>query len=85
MCKNLTYQQYFINKDMFHVEHIFYFGILYNTMFHMDILVGYLINNNFIIVLFHVKHCNCCYIIFNNTSLSLIVGNDVSRETSSNI
>lgn len=45
VCKNLTYQQYFTNKDMFHVKHIFYFGILYNTMFHMDILVDYLINN----------------------------------------
>ena len=31
--------------------------------------------------MFHVKLYNCCYIIFNNTSLSLIVGNDVSRET----
>ena len=66
VCKNLTYQQYFTNKDMFHVKHIFYFGIPYNTMF-------------------HVEHCNCCYIIFNNTYLSLIVGNDVSRETSLDI
>ena len=64
---------------MFHVKHIFYFRILYNIMFHADILVGYLINNIF--VLFHVKHCNCRYIIFNNTYLFLIVGNDVSRET----
>lgn len=47
MCKNLTYQLYFTNKDMFHVKHIFYFGILYNTIFHVDILVGYLINNIF--------------------------------------
>jgi len=31
MCKNFTYQLYFTNKDMFHV----------------DILVGYLINNIF--------------------------------------
>lgn len=47
VCKNLTYQQYFTNKDMFHVKHIFYFGIPYNTMFHVDILVDYLINNIF--------------------------------------
>jgi hypothetical protein len=47
MCKNLTYQLYFTNKDMFHVKHIFYFGILYNTIFHVDILVDYLINNIF--------------------------------------
>lgn len=47
MCKNLTYQQYFLIKDMFHVKHIFYFRILYSIMFHADILVGYLINNIF--------------------------------------
>ena len=47
MCKNLTYQQYFTNKNMFHVKHIFYFGIFYNTIFHVDILVEYLINNIF--------------------------------------
>ena len=47
MCKNLAYQQYFTNKNMFHVKHIFYFGILYNTIFHVVILVGYLINNIF--------------------------------------
>ena len=47
MCKNFTYQLYFTNNDVFHVKHIFYFGILYNTIFHVDILVDYLINNIF--------------------------------------
>lgn len=47
ICKNLTYQLYFTNKDMFYVKHIFYFGIFYNTIFYVDILVDYLINNIF--------------------------------------